>query len=345
MTNLVLKAAGPLSTIQDAGRFGYQRYGVSTAGAADMLLHAVANSLVGNVPTEGAIEFTLSGDTLVAEGGPCRVAVAGDVPVFIDGVAKLPWMSHRVEEGQTVRVGMLRSGLRGYLAVAGGFALSPMLGSVSTHIRNRLGGLDGEKLGPGARLPLRADSVHAGAELMLDPAELPERRPVLRVVLGPQDDYFTPAGLDTFLTSPYEITPEADRMGYRMQGEVIEHSRGFNITSDGIPLGAIQVPGTGQPIIMLVDRQTTGGYPKIACVIAPDIGILAQLRPGEKLRFQAVDRAEAHRLHLNFRTLIDTLPDRLREISSARLRDSEWLLSHNLVGGVINCKSTDWELL
>lgn len=339
MTALAVVAAGPLSTVQDAGRVGYQRYGVSVAGAADPLLHAAANVLAGNPPDAGAVEFTLSGDTLRAEGGACRVAVAGDAPLFIDDAPVASWSSHTLAEGQTLRVGALRSGMRGYLAAAGGFALEPMLGSVSTHVRNHLGGLDGGRLKPGDRLPLAGGGGGGGGgaepEMILDPAELPLRGEVLRVVLGPQEDHFTADGIATFLSGRYTLSHEADRMGCRLQGPAIAHARGFNITSDGIPLGAVQVPGTGQPIVMLADRQTTGGYPKIACVIAADTAALAQKRPGEAVRFQAVSQAEALRAHRHFRTLIAGLHGRLRQAASFNLFGSERLLSLNLIDGVV----------
>lgn len=334
MSVLAVVAAGPLSTIQDAGRIGYQRYGVSVAGAADPLLHAAANALAGNPAAEAAIEFTLSGDTLRAEGGSCRIAVAGDAPLFIDDAPAASWMSHTLIDGQTLRVGTLRAGMRGYLAVAGGFALEPVLGSLSTHLRNRLGGLDGDRLKPGDRLPLNPSAPPA-PELVLDPADLPARGEVLRVVLGPQDDHFTPAGIAAFLAGRYAVSHEADRMGCRLSGPAIGHAKGFNITSDGIPLGAVQVPGTGQPIVMLADRQTTGGYPKIACVITPDVAALAQKRPGDTVRFQAVDGAEAQRAHRRFRALIDGLPRLLRHAAAFDLYGSERLLALNLIGGAV----------
>ncbi|WP_211107267.1 biotin-dependent carboxyltransferase family protein [Azospirillum thermophilum] len=264
MAALLVEAAGPSSTIQDAGRVGYQRFGVSVAGAADPLLHAAANALVGNAPAEGAVEFTLLGDRLVVEAESCLVAVAGDAVVTIDGQPAQPWRSHRLTRGQRLAVGALRSGVRGYLAAAGGFALRPVLGSVATHVRSRLGGLDGRPLGPGDRLPLRLEQAPERIDAALDPAGLPRRGTELRVLPGPQDDAFTAAGLETFFGQPYRIGHEADRMGYRLDGPPIEHARGFNITSDGIPPGAVQVPGTGRPIVLLADRQTTGGYPRSA---------------------------------------------------------------------------------
>ncbi|PWC48347.1 biotin-dependent carboxyltransferase family protein [Azospirillum sp. TSA6c] len=338
-THLRVAAAGPSSTIQDRGRVGYQRYGVSVAGAADPLLHAAANALVGNRPGEGAVEFTLAGDSVTVEGGPVRVAVAADADLTVDGDPVPGWTSLRLTDGQTLRVGNLRSGMRGYWAVEGGFALQPVLGSVATHIRSRMGGLDGGVLKAGDRLPLALDQAADRGERCLDPSLLPARGGRLRVMLGPQQDYFTAAGIEAFLEEDYALSHEADRMGCRLDGPVIEHSRGFNITSDGIPLGAVQVPGTGRPIVLLADRQTTGGYPKIACVVGPDVAALAQMRPGERLRFAAVDAAEAGRIQARHRELVDGLPALLQSAGGFALYDSGRLLGFNLIGGAV----TGWD--
>ncbi len=340
MTTLLrLTAAGPSSTLQDHGRIGYQRYGVSVAGAADPLLHAVANALVGNPADAGVVEFTLLGDSLTVEGGPVRVAVAGDAPVFVDDEPASAWTSLRLRDGQTLRIGGLRTGTRGYWAVEGGFALAPVLGSVSTHARTGLGGLRGGALKAGDRLPLRLDAAPDRGEVTLDPSLLPARGADIRVVLGPQEDAFTPAGIATFLGEGFTVSHEADRMGYRLTGPVIEHARGFNITSDGIPLGAVQVPGTGNPIVLLADRQTTGGYPKIACLIGPDAAALAQKRPGDPIRFRAVSVTDAQTLHARHRAFIAGLPGLLRSAGAFALYDSARLLGFNLIGGMV----TGWE--
>lgn len=331
MTALRVVTAGPGSTVQDAGRIGHQRFGVSVAGAADPLLHAVANALVGNPLNEGAIEFTLTGDRLMVEGGSCRIAVAAEVAVFIDDAPVPAWTSHRLADGQSLRIGALRRGARGYLAVAGGFAVAPVLGSVSVHARSGVGGW---RLAAGDRLPLRAADAPDGPDRTLDPERLPRRGATVRVVLGPQHDHFTAAGIATFLGATYTVTREADRMGCRLSGPAIEHADGFNITSDGIPLGAIQVPGTGQPIVMLADRQTTGGYPKIACAITPDVAALAQMRPGDHVRFRAVSASEARTAYRAFRALVAGVPDLIGSAAGRNLYDSERLLSLTLLQAV-----------
>lgn len=332
---LEVVTAGPGSTLQDRGRFGHQRFGVSTAGAADPLLLAASNALVGNGAYEGAIEFTLVGDTYEVAAESCRIAVAGESYLTIDGQQHPSWTSHRLTRGQRFRVGSLNSGARGYLAVAGGFDAAPVLGSVSTHLRSGLGGFSGRRLAPGDRLPLKLDEAPREPERTLDPRRILSRSNVLRVVLGPQESHFTDAGLAAFLESEFTVTAEADRMGYRLDGPAVEHVDGFNIISDGIPLGAIQVPGTGRPIVLLADRQTTGGYPKIACVIAPDVAALSQLRPGATLRFQAVTVEEATDAHRAFAELIGNLPALVETEIPGGILDSERLLSLNLIDGMV----------
>lgn len=333
---LRIEAAGPSSTIQDAGRFGYQRYGVPVAGAADPLLHAAANALVGNDLSSAVIEFTLAGDTLVVEADTCHLAVTGDAVVSIDGEPASSWRSYRLGRGQRVAVGALRAGVRGYLAVAGGFALDPVLGSLSTHLRSGFGGMGGRALKAGDRLPLCFDSAPERIEGALDPAELPRRGEETRLVLGPQEQYFTAAGIRTFLSQTYRVGHQADRMGYRLEGPRIEHARGFNVTSDGIPPGAVQVPGTGLPIVLLADRQTAGGYPKIGCVIAADLAALAQKRPGDPVRFRAVTAAEARIAYARFHEAVAALPSRVRPAAAFDLFDSERLLGLNLVDGMVD---------
>jgi len=293
MNALRLVQAGPYSTVQDAGRFGSQRFGISPAGAADPALLAIANKLVGNAPDVAAVECTLMGDVYEVVAESARVAVVGDVTLKIDGEATAPWRSHRLARGQKLRIGPCRSGLRFYVAVEGGIACPPVLGSRSTHVRTGIGGIEGRRLKAGDLLPLAQESVLVRPELGFDPGRLPRAPDRLRVVLGPQADYFTAAGLATFLQSDYAVARDADRMGCRLEGPAIEHAKGHNIISDGIPLGGIQVPGNGQPIVLMRDRQTTGGYPKIACLIGPDVARLAQKKPGETVRFAALDTAEA----------------------------------------------------
>lgn len=311
---LKILTAGPSSTLQDQGRFGYQRFGVSPAGAFDPLFFAAANVLVGNAPETAAIEITLIGDTYEIAAESARLALAGDFALQIDGVPAQAWRGHRLTRGQKFKVGMAKKGARGYVAVEGGFAVAPTLGSLSTHVRTGIGGLGGARLKKDDLLALARDAAAERAEYRLDPTALPRRGQTLRVVFGPQDDYFTESGRATLLAAEYAITREADRMGYRLDGPKIEHAKGHDIVSDGMPLGAVQIPGTGTPIILLVDRQSAGGYPKIATVIGPDVAALAQMRPGEKIRFRAIDIAEAGDAARAFRRAIDGLAAALRPV-------------------------------
>lgn len=289
---------GLLTTVQDAGRKGWARYGVPPSGPLDEAAFTAANDLAGNPPDAAALEITLTGPALRV-GRECLIAVCGAEFDLWVGVLPVPlWHAVYVRAGQIVTFGARRRGARVYLAVSGGIALPPFLGSQATYLPGGFGGLDGRALRAGDRLPL-------GATTMRNPAQSAgrvwpvERRPpytpqpTLRVVLGPQDDYFTAEGIATFLDSAYQLTSEADRMGARLQGPPIAHRGPTGSVSDGVVAGSVQAPPDGQPIVMLADHQTTGGYPKIATVIRADLPLLAQCLPGDRIRFAAVTLAEA----------------------------------------------------
>jgi biotin-dependent carboxylase-like uncharacterized protein len=285
---------GPLTTIQDQGRYGYQQYGVPPSGAADSYASRLANILIGNDESAACLEITLLGlrlktlvDTMIAITGADLGAVLNHDP--------LPqWQTVAIHSGDTVSFPRLRNGSRAYLAVAGGFAAPVVMGSAATYTRAGIGGLEGRSLRTGDHL-YTSEPTHAIKERKAPDEYIPEyvRQVELRVVLGPQDDYFTGPGIDTFLSSQYTVSTRADRMGYRLDGPRIKHRRGADIVSDGIPLGAVQVPGDGLPIILLADRQTTGGYTKIATVISVDIPKIAQAKPGDIVQFQQVSQEEA----------------------------------------------------
>lgn len=333
MSALVVTAAGPLSTLQDAGRWGNLRSGVTPAGAMDMIALVAANVMVGNAPTEAAIEFTLAGDSFEVDAEGARVAVAGDAAITLNDSPATGWRSFTLKRGDRLRIGALRSGARGYVAIAGGIDAPPQLGSRSVHARS---GLGGRPLRAGDRLALARPHVAGGGDVVLDPASLPYLAAPIRVVLGPQDDRFTPAGIAAFLGGEYVVTAEADRMGYRLDGPEIEHRDGFNTISDAILTGSIQVPGTRKPIVLMADRQTTGGYPKIATTATASLPTLAQLRPGDRLRFAAVTVTEARALLHAQTVAIAGLPGRLRPLlRDPRDLSSELLLSTNLIAGVV----------
>ncbi|NIX76044.1 biotin-dependent carboxyltransferase family protein [Microvirga terricola] len=333
MTELVVKTCGPMTTLQDRGRLGYQRFGVSPSGAMDKRSLALTNALVGNAPETAALEFMNLGGTLAASGGDLRIALAGaGATLRIEGTAIPPHTTAILRDGETAEIGHARTGTFAYLAVAGGFAIAPQLGSLSFHPRSKLGGHNGGSIQPGDRLPCRAEAQE-GAPVHFT-GDLPQLPDTIRVMLGPQDDYFTEDAIRLFLESEFTITPQADRMGFQLSGPKLDHAKGFNIVSDGIVDGHIQVPGAGHPIVLMRDRQTTGGYPKIATVISADLDHFAQLRPGSPVRFRAVSREEAVAAAREAKAWIAALPDALIPVRFALT--TEHLLSTNLIGGTVN---------
>ena len=291
---------GAFTTVQDLGRYGYQKYGVSISGAMDRFALRVANLLVGNWEGEAAIEATVVGPKLKAFRDLQLAFTGADLSPEVNGKATPMWCTLSIHEGDVISYGVPQSGCRAYMALSGGIDSPLVMGSRSIHTRSNLGG-KGRALIKGDVLkvkgPERQPSDRKTAnQLPRDQIPTYGRDWQIRVVLGPQNDYFTRHGIDTFLTSEYIITPQADRMGYRLKGLPIEHKRGADILTDATPPGSIQVPGDGMPIILLADGQTTGGYSKIAVVTSTDQDLLAQARPGDRVRFQRVTITEAHRL-------------------------------------------------
>ena len=299
MTTMKILSPGPLSTVQDAGRFGYMRTGFSPSGAMDGYSMKLANILVGNLPGEGVIEMTMLGMTLSFDGDAVIALTGADMqPYKNDEEDPLPlYTAIQVRKGDVIRMGAAAAGMRGYLAVAGGFDLPFVMGSLSTNLKCGLGGYKGRKLQAGDEIPLRQtlDLGLIGARKAA-PENRYKKEITVRVVLGPQEDYFTDKGIETFLGSRYTVSGQSDRMGVRLEGNKIENKNGVDIISDGIATGAVQIPASGTPIIMMADRQTTGGYAKIATVISADLKQMAQAAPGTKVRFAAVTEEEAVKL-------------------------------------------------
>lgn len=326
--------AGPASSFQDAGRFDFLNFGVAPAGPCDPVLHAVANCLVGNDQDATTIEYTFRGDTYEIAASSCRIAVAGNFVVEIDGKRVEAWRTHTLHKGQKLSVLYATQGVRGYLAIEGGFDLEPVLGSNSTHARSGIGPLHGTVLKSGDAVPLCLSEVMVGAgEQEFDQSILPPSASELRVVWGPQADYFESRDLAALGTATFTVTPKSDRMGCQVRGPKINYSRVVPLISEGVALGSVQVPGDGLFIIALMDRQTVGGYPKIATIIGPDVREIAQARSGAQFQFRAIDVDEA-RMHARARR---ELFDRIRlHIGPLRRVDinSEYLLSVNLISGV-----------
>lgn len=290
----LLEVPSPL-TVQDSGRAGYRKLGVPVSGFMDDYSARIANYLVGNPGGTPLLEFLLRGPTIRFNASSV-FAVAGDVDVSLNGTPIEPWKSYWAKRGDVLKAGTLKSGLYGYVAFAGGIKCEALLGSCSTYPRAGLGG----PLKAGDRLNL-GYAMLSGKEGRYLPRELrPDyslRKKTVRVLLGPNLDRFTKKGIETFLNSEYKVTVESDRMGYRLDGPVVEHSeKGADIVTEPLLPGTVQVPAGGKPIVMMRDAQTTGGYAKIGTVITVDLPVVAQSRPGERLRFEAVGVEDAREL-------------------------------------------------
>ena len=301
---------GLLTTVQDFGRIGYQQFGVPVSGVVDPRAMSIANILVDNPEDEAVLECTMLGPQ-IRFNAPSAIAITGgDLGPTIDNQPIPNYAAIRVEAGQVLRFAGLRSGCRAYIAFAGGLDIAPVMGSRSTYMKAKIGGVEGRKLQKDDVIKFRKPNPDLrGLNIRhISPEFVPRLEYKLRVVLGPQDDMFTEHGIETFLSESYVVTPEFDRMGCRLDGEIIEHKgESGDIISDGIAFGAIQVPTAGKPIIMLSDRQTTGGYTKIANVISADFRILAQLKAGDRVRFAQVSVAAAQDALLTQRAALKTL--------------------------------------
>jgi len=306
---------GFFTTIQDRGRYGFQKWGIPVAGAMDEYALRLANLLVGNNQEEGCLEITLLGPTLQFNMEGLIALTGADLGAKLNGTDCPLYEAIWVKKGDILEFTGVKSGCRAYLAVSGGFDIPEVLGSKSTYVRGKFGGFKGRPLQAGDQIPVAGPS---GSWEKLRGLQIPvefrtgfTNQINLRVVLGPQSDSFTKSGIDTFLNSTYKVTNEADRMGYRLEGPKIEHKSGADIISDGIPLGAVQVPGHGFPIVMMADRQPTGGYTKLATVITPDLNKLAQAKPGDSISFQAVSLEKAHQIYREYEGQIKKLKEYL----------------------------------
>jgi len=327
------------TTVQDRGRFGFQAFGVPVSGALDSESLEIANRLAGNSGDLAALEILHLGPTLEVAADSLRVAVAGgsaEIELLGDRPTTLgSWRSALLRRGEAFRVHRLGASVCCYLAVEGGFALKPVLGSASTYVRGGLGGFGGRALAAGDVLPLAREIAAERTELSLPaPLELGGERPI-RIVLGPQQDHFSEAAIRTLLTAEFTISKNADRMGLRLEGPRLEHRGGWDIVSDGIATGAIQVPGSGQAILLLADHQTTGGYPKIATVISADLPVVGRRRPGDRIRFAAVEVAQAERVRREARAALDAAIASMAPPRPAGGIDLQRLAEANLISGVV----------
>lgn len=315
---------GILTTVQDDGRRAFQRYGMSVAGAMDKFSFVLSNVIVGNRKRNTAVlEVTYAGPHIQFHRTNIFAVCGADFSATLDGVPIENNRAYIASEGSILRMGAAKNGCRGYIAFHGGLDIDKVMGSRSTFIKGQIGGLEGRAVKKGDRIGF-VDPSTALPNLEYrffghDFGMHPSCNQVIRVIEGPQADYFSPVGMARFLSSEYEVTHESDRMGYRLAGEPISHAHGKNgdIISDGIPLGAIQVP-KDQPIIMMADRQTTGGYTKIASVISADLPYVAQLRAGDKIHFKMVSIEEAQDLYIKRMQFFQRL---FRQLNEAKIID------------------------
>jgi antagonist of KipI len=310
---------GLFTTVQDLGRERYGPLGVSASGSADAVSLRVGNRLVSNGEDAAGLEMTLLGGTFLFDEGAVVALSGSDFGAALDGVPVGMWASFEARAGQTLRAGPTRSGARCYLCVRGGIAVKPFLGSASTHVLSGLGGFEGRALRKGDVLEIGADSREGSSSqtgrrrLSTQGLEKFSPQKTLRVTAGPQSDWFSEEARRTFYEGTFRVSEESNRMGIRLEGDGIavksegaatrETGRnacsiggGGEMISEGVALGAVQVPESGLPIILFVEQQTTGGYPKIANVISADFHSLGQLRPRDEIRFELVDMETARRL-------------------------------------------------
>ena len=300
MGQIKINSPGLMTTVQDLGRYGYQQYGVSVSGAMDFVAAKLANILAGNDENEGLLEITLMGpviefmdDAVIAITGAEMGPLINDMPIYMN-------KSIAVKTGDTLTFKGIKKGCRCYVAFAGGIDVPVVMGSKSTFLKAGIGGYEGRALKAGdilnigipAKLPLSFSERKAENFYDYDSGKVK-----LRVVLGPQEDAFTSEGIDTLFFSEYSVTSNSDRMGYTLEGAAIRHRGSADIISDGISMGAIQVPSKGNPIIMMADRQTTGGYTKIGNVVTVDLPKIAQAKPADKIIFEKISLSEAHKLY------------------------------------------------
>jgi antagonist of KipI len=285
---------GLFTTIQDLGRYGYQKYGVSVSGCMDFFSHRVANRLVGNDDNAATLECTILGPSIRFLGGRTVAITGADLSPHVDARDAPMWQPIEVKQGNVLTFGGCRLGCRAYVAVAGGIDVPRVLKSRATHVRTRLGGLDGRALRKGDLVSCLDSQSRARNRVFRSVlAEEILKARALRFLLGPQEDFFTPESIEHFAKEKYRVSSQSDRMGIRFEGRPLKFRGSVDIVSDAVPFGTIQVPSNGQPIVLGADRQTTGGYPKIGVVITADLPVLAQLKPGDELRFLAVNREQS----------------------------------------------------
>ncbi len=336
---IYVETPGLLTSIQDFGRFGYRQIGVPVSGALDRVLLAAANYLAQGEDANAGLEIIVAGPTLRVAAGPVRLALAGDIEARVEregATADIaPWSGVALRAGDILRLGAVRTGVA-YVGFSGGLQIEKTLGSASTYARARLGGVGGRPLAGGDVLQCRlVDQTECETELRAPP--FVHAPGPIRVMLGPQDDHFSANALETLLNAEFRANPNIDRMGLRLEGPALSHNdKGADIASDGVTPGAIQVPGDGMPIVLMADCQTCGGYSKIATAIGADLPRLGHIRPGDVLRFRAVDADQAEHARAQARETLARWRASVFRRKAAGSLDLARLYSENLIGGAIS---------
>ena len=287
---------GAYTTVQDSGRFSYQQFGVPVCGVVDSFAYRVANTLVGNFQGQAALEATIFGPTLKVLNQGFIAVTGGNLSPLINNNPLPMWKSIAIHTDDILQFKGVKSGCRAYIAVAGGIHVPLVMGSRSTYVAGKIGGINGRPLAAGDRLSKGEGAGKAGNRVPSDLIPIYSDDIEIRVILGPQDDYFS-QGIDKFFASTFKVSTKADRMGYRLEGSPIMQRKAIEksiISEPSVP-GGIQVPPDGQPIILLVE-QTVGGYTKIATVISSDIGKVGQAKPGDQIHFRQVEIDKAHQI-------------------------------------------------
>lgn len=320
----VLKG-GMQTTVQDLGRTGYQSQGFSVAGAMDVRSFKIANLLLDNPMNEAMLEFTLIGPTLEFTSATIIAITGGDFSPTVNGEPVPMYTALYINKGDVLKFQSAKTGSRGYIAFSSYLDIPVVMGSRCTNLKSEIGGFKGRKLQAGDYIGFRIKRRYLPYFLSrkLDINEFDQEEITLRVILGPQDDLFSKQGIETFLNSEYTVTSDFDRMGCRLEGPYIAPKKTSDIISDGIALGSIQVPSHGKPIILLSDRQTTGGYAKIATVASVDIPKLAQRKTDHKVRFEAITVEEAQKLYVDemneFSRMVKQIHQPCKEVLECRL--------------------------
>ena len=315
MNNVKVLTPGMFTTVQDMGRYGYQRFGIPVAGVMDEYSYKIANYLVGNDENEAVLEMTFIGSNLEFAQDMVIAITGAEIKAYINNIEIPLWQSIAVKKGDILSFSGIRKGIRAYVAFGGELNVPVINGSKSTIVKSKLGGFDGRALKKGDELEILV-SHYATAGKKLDEKYIPKinTQERIRVLLGPQDDYFTEEGKKAFFAEKgYEVTAQSDRMGMRLSGEAVKHIEKADIISDGAVIGSIQIPADGMPIILMADRQTTGGYTKIGTVIKEDICKLAQMGQNSKIIFENIDINQAQEKYIEFYSKLDEIKKQIEK--------------------------------